>query len=438
MSDHSNRREFIRRTSTTLAAAAALSSRKTIAGSGAAEKITVALIGCGGRGVHDAGLFKNVPGVEIVYVCDVDKARRRAAAKTLGVDESRAVHDMREALDDKSVTAAIVATPDHWHSLASILACDAGKHVYVEKPISHNIRESRLLVEASQRNRTLVQHGTQSRSTSTTIAAVKLLREGIIGTVVSAKCWNIQRRGSIGRGQDTDPPPGLDYDNWVGPATMIPYRTNRVHSRWTMWYHFGAGEMGNDGVHDIDYTRWGLGVDTHPGYVAAAGGKYLMDDDSEFPDTQQVTFEYPGDGKPGSRRMLIYEQRLWSTNYPHNVDSGAEFYGTKGQMFLSRRGKLQVHDDHNKPIQLDIELRPQDDAAHVRNFCDAIRTGAKPNADALTGHLSTSLCHLGNIATRLGRSLRFDPEKEQFIDDSQANTLVGREYRDHWARPRGA
>ncbi|HJS06670.1 MAG TPA: hypothetical protein VJ809_03395, partial [Pirellulales bacterium] len=172
--------------------------------------------------------------------------------------------------------------------------------------------------------------------------------------------------------------------------------------------------------------------------IVALGGKYLHDDDQEFPDTQQVTFEYPGDGKAESRRMLIYEQRLWSTNYPHNVDSGAEFYGTKGQMFLSRRGKLQVLDDHNKPLKLDIELKPQDDSAHVRNFCDAIRTGAKLNADALTAHLSTSLCHLGNIATRLGRSLRFDPEKEQFIDDSQANLLVGRDYRDHWARPRGA
>jgi predicted dehydrogenase len=438
MSYQANRREFIQQASTTLAAAAALSARNARANSSADERITVGLIGCGGRGVRDAENFKAVTGIEIAYVCDVDTARRQAAAKTLGVDDSRAVPDMRQVLDDKAVMAVIVATPDHWHSPASILACDAGKHVYVEKPISHNIRESRLLVEASRRNGTLVQHGTQSRSTSTTMAAIQLLREGIIGTVVSARCWNIQRRGSIGRGQDTDPPPGLDYDNWVGPATMIPYRTNRVHNRWTMWYHFGAGEMGNDGVHDIDYTRWGLGVDTHPSYVAAAGGKFLMDDDSEFPDTQQVTFEYPGDGKAGSRRMLIYEQRLWSTNYPHNVDSGAEFYGTKGQMFLSRRGKLQVLDDHNKPLKLDIELKPQDDSAHVRNFCDAIRTGAKLNADALTAHLSTSLCHLGNIATRLGRSLRFDPEKEQFIDDSQANLLVGRDYRDHWARPRGA
>jgi predicted dehydrogenase len=436
MVHQTNRREFIHQVSTAVAATAAISAGPMRAATQAADKLIVALIGCGGRGVHDAGLFKDIPGVEVGYVCDVDESRRRAAAKSLGIDTSRAVGDMRKVLDDKSVTAVIVATPDHWHSPASILACEAGKHVYVEKPISHNIRESRLLVEASQRNKTLVQHGTQSRSTPTTIEAVKLLREGIIGTVLVAKCWNIQRRGSIGRGQDTAPPPGLDYDSWVGPAVMIPYRTNRVHDRWTMWYHFGAGDMGNDGVHDIDYTRWGLGVDTHPTHIVACGGKYVADDDSEFPDTQQVTFEYQGDGTSGSRRILIYEQRLWSTNYPHNCDSGAEFYGTKGQMFLSRRGKLQVLDDQNKPVELSIELKSQDDAAHVRNFCDAIRTGSRLNADALTGHLSTSLCHLGNIATRLGRSLRFDPEKEQIIDDAQANALVKREYRQHWGTPR--
>jgi predicted dehydrogenase len=218
---------------------------------------------------------------------------------------------------------------------------------------------------------------------------------------------------------------------------MIPYRTNRVHNRWTMWYHFGAGDMGNDGVHDLDYTRWGLGVDTHPSKVSAIGGKFFFDDDQEFPDTQQVTFEYPGDGLPGNRRLLIYEQRLWSSNYPHNCDSGAEFYGTEGQMFLSRRGKLQILSDQNKPIAHSIALEPQNDTVHVRNFCDAIRGQASLTADALTGHLSTSLCHLGNISTRLGRSLDFDPEHERFIDDPEADALVRREYRDHWGTPRG-
>ncbi|HUG18939.1 MAG TPA: Gfo/Idh/MocA family oxidoreductase [Planctomycetaceae bacterium] len=434
MLEHSNRRTFLKES---VAGAIALHQATAHAAKDANDKLVVGLIGCGGRGLHDAGLFQRVPNVEVAYVCDVDEGRRLGAAKKLGVGSSGIVDDMRKLLDIDSVDVVIVATPDHWHSPASILACDAGKHVYVEKPISHNIRESRLLVEASARNKTLVQHGTQCRSTGMMIEAVKLLWGGIIGDVLTAKCWNIQRRGPLPPGENTDPPAGFDYDNWVGPVTMIPYRTNRVHNRWTMWYHFGAGDMGNDGVHDIDYTRWGLGVETHPDKISAQGGKYYLDDETEFPDTQQVTFEYTGDGKVGSKRMLIYEQRLWSTNYPHNCDSGAEFYGTKGQMFLSRRGKIEVLGERNAPIKVDVKPEAQNDAAHAQNLCDAIRTGIPNSADALTGHLSTSLCHLGNIATRLGRSLAFDPEREQIVGDNEANELVHREYREHWGTPQG-
>ena len=375
--------------------------------------------------------------MKVAYVCDVDKRRLAAGAKKFALDSSHAVDDLRRVLDDKDVDAVIVATPDHWHSPAAILACDAGKHVYVEKPISHNIREGRLLVQASERTGTLVQHGTQCRSTPMMIEAAGLLREGAIGDVLVAKCWNIQRRSGVGHGEDTDPPAELDYENWVGPATMIPYRTNRVHNRWTWWYHFGAGDMGNDGVHDIDYTRWCLGVDTHPSKVSAAGGKLFFDDDMEFPDTQQVTFEYP-DVAGGRSRLLIYEQRLWSTNYPHNCDSGAEFYGTQGQLFLSRRGKIELLGPRNKRAGVTIQPGAQNDALHVKNLCDAIRGQAQLNADALTGHLSTSLCHLGNIATRLGRSLEFDPGSEQVLNDPEAAALVRRQYRQHWGTPRGA
>lgn len=431
-----NRRAFLEVSSCGLAVA--LAAPAAASTKGATSKLVVGLIGCGGRGLHVAGLFRNTPSVEVAYVCDVDEGRRQGAAKSLGVPAARAVTDLRRLLDDKTVDAVIVATPDHWHSPAAILACDAGKHVYVEKPISHNIREGRLLVESSERNGVLVQHGTQSRSAGMMIEAMKRLREGVIGDVLVAKCWNVQRRGTIGRGSDTDPPPGFDYDSWVGPATMIPYRTNRVHNRWTWWYHFGTGDMGNDGVHDIDYARWGLGVDTHPVRVSAVGGKYFFDDDQEFPDTQQVTFEYSGQNQPGERRMLIYEQRLWSTNYPNNCDSGAEFYGARGQMFLSRRGKIQIFGERNKPLDVNIKPEAQNDAAHVRNFCDAVRNGAQLNADALTGHLSASLCHLGNIATRLGRTLDFDPQREQIVGDEEANALVRRSYREHWGTPRNA
>src|SRR5262245_41855994 len=334
MRHSTTRRRFLQLASTGLLASAVRPRRASAAPS---DKVTVGLIGCGGRGMHDTQNHQSNPGVEITWVCDPDAGRLGIAQRTFNIPTERAVSDMRRVLDDHSLDAVIVTTPDHWHSPAAILACEAGKHVYVEKPISHNIHEGRLLVEAAARNKVHVQHVTQSRSTQMMIDAVKLLRDGIIGNVLVAKCWNIQKRGSIGRGQDADPPAGFDYDTWVGPATMIPYRTNRVHNRWTWWYHFGTGDMGNDGVHDIDYTRWGLGVDTHPSKVSALGGKFFQDDDQEFPDTQQVTFEYSGNGQVGQRRLLIYEQRLWSTNYPRNVDSGAEFYGTNRQMFLSRR-----------------------------------------------------------------------------------------------------
>jgi predicted dehydrogenase len=428
-----NRREFVGVSSALVAGAASAKA----ANAGDEQPVVVALIGCGGRGTGVAERFKSNAGVELAYACDPQQSRREEVAKKLGAKE--AVGDLRRVLDDKRVNAVIVATPDHWHAPAAIMACNAGKHVYVEKPCSHNIREGRLLVEAARKNDRHVQHGTQCRSTRMMIDAVKLLREGIIGTVLVSKAWNIQRRGSIGRGKPGDPPPGFDYDTWVGPATMIPYQENRVNSGWHWWYHFGTGDMGNDGVHDIDYCRWGLGVETHPSLITAGGGKYFNDDDQEFPDTQQVTFEYPGDGSVGSsatgKRMLIYEQRLWSTNYPLNVDSGVEFYGTKGQMFLSRRGKVAVWNERNQRVDIDVQPGGQDDGAHIANFIDAVRGKAKPNAEIEIGHLSTSLCHLGNIATRLGRTLRFDPEKEQIVGDEEANRLVGREYREHWGTP---
>lgn len=433
MSTCPNRREFLELSSAAIAACAA----RTSAAQGANDKLIVGLVGCGNRGTHDAGLFKTTPNVELAYVCDVDESRRQNAVQKLGIESRRAVSDLRKILDDKAVDAVIIATPDHWHSPAAILACNAGKHVYVEKPISHNIREGRLLIEASQRNKRLVQHGTQVRSTTMMSEAVKLLRDGIIGDVLVAKCWNIQRRRSIGHDKPSAAPTGFDYDTWVGPAALVPYQKNRCHEGWHWWYDFGTGDMGNDGVHDVDYTRWGLGVETHPTKISAIGGKFFFDDDQQFPDTQQVAFEYSGDGKPGSKRMLIFEMRLWSTNYPHNTDSGAEFYGTKGQMYLSRRGKIEVRNDRNAPVEVSVELKSQDDAAHVRNFCDAVRGGTKVNADALTGHLTSSLCHLGNIATRLGRSLTFDPQAERFINDNEANALVTRTYRDHWGQPRG-
>ena len=335
----------------------------------------------------------------------------------------------------------MIATPDHWHAPAAILACEAGKHVYVEKPQSHNLRESRLLLDAARRNNVVVQHGTQSRSAPLIAGAVQMLREGLIGDVLVAKAWNIQRRANIGHQQPSDPPPGVDYDAWVGPAEFVPFQQNRFHYNWHWWYNFGTGDIGNDGTHEIDYTRWGLGVEGLPATATALGGKYYFDDDQQFPDTATCAFEWPSDGTVGNRRQLIFEMRIWSKNYPFNCDSGAEFYGTAGRMMLSKRGKLEVYDDRNKRIEnAEPKQRPELIENHQLDFLDAIRSGRKPNADVAHGHDSVALVHLANVAVRLGRSLELDPHQERIVGDEEANGLLSRTYREggHWAVPKGA
>jgi predicted dehydrogenase len=434
--DNPDRREFIKQTSLGVAGAATASFANRVHGAVENSEIRVGLIGCGGRGPQAAEDFNAQPGVRVTHVCDVDKRRLASAADRLNIPDSRSVGDMRQIFDDPKVEAVYIATPDHWHAPAGILACDAGKHVYVEKSCSHNLREGRLFVEAARRNNRVVQHGTQVRSTQMHIEAIKLLHEGIIGDVLVCKAWNVQRRGSIGHQQPTTPPPELDYENWVGPAPMEDYQQNCV-SGWHWRYNYGTGGIGNDGIHDIEYARWGLGVKTHPTTISAVGGKYFFDDDQQFPDTHQVSFEYPGVGTPGSPRLLIYEQRLWSTNLPsvYNCDSGVEYYGTEGRMFLSRRGKIQILGERNQRKDIDIETASQDTKAHVADFVNAIREDRRPNADIEIGHLTSSLCHLGNLSARLGRSIKFDPQAEQVVGDEGANQQLGREYRDHWATP---
>ncbi len=429
-----NRRGFLRAGGTGIASAAAMSLASTAPAAIAEARLRVGLIGCGGRGRYDAGVFAEREDVEIVYVADPHRERLAEAAKQFG-PTARAVEDFRRILDDDSVDAVINATPVHWHAPATILACEAGKHVYVEKPCSHNVQEGRWMIEAARRNNRVVQHGTQVRSTSTIHEGVRLLHEGLIGDVLVAKAWNIQRRAGHGPGTAAKSPAELDYDMWLGPVPQVPY-TATTFSGWNWRRHFGTGEIGNDGVHDIDYARWGLGVETHPSRIAAIGGRYLYDNGAEFPDTQQVCFEY---SSGNSQRMLIYEERLWSTNYPHNCDSGAEFYGTAGQMFLSRRGKIEVLSERNERLSVDVPREAQNTASHVADFIDAIRTERRPNADIEIGHHTTVLCHLGNIAARLGRSLRFDAASEHFTDDNEADALLKRNYRDgHWAAPQHA
>jgi predicted dehydrogenase len=433
----SDRRDFLKRTGQGAAALALAASRA--AARDASERLMVGVIGPGGMGSHHLDLLAKNKQVTVAYVCDVDETRLSAAASNVeqaGGGAPKAVKDLRQVLDDKSVDAVWIATPDHWHAPATILACDAGKHVYVEKPCSHNIREGRLMIEAARRNKRVVQVGTQSRSTAHVRKAMERLHEGAIGRVLVAKAWNSQLRKSIGHARPSQPPATLDYDLWIGPAPMVPYQSNLLPGIWRWWYAFGAGDMGNDGVHDIDLACWGLGVDTHPTSVAALGGKYFFDDDQQFPDTQYVVFEYADDDE-NPPRQLIFEQRIWSPYVQEGFENGNAFYGTDGMMLLGKRGGYQIFGRRNKLVE-EVKTGEPDLPAHHQNFLDCITSGNAPHADIEINHRSTTLCHLGNIATRVGGRIAFDRQPEQIIGNAEAAQLVRRTYRPgHWAVPRG-
>jgi predicted dehydrogenase len=429
-----NRRNFIQQSA--FATAAVTIGAPSLHAADANNKIVLGVIGPGGMGMNHLRSLVTYKDVEIACVCDVDENRANQAASAVEKSSNKrpqVVKDMRRVFEDKAVDAVFIATPDHWHAPASILAVDAGKHVYVEKPVSHNIREGRLLVEAARRNKRIVQVGTQSRSAEHVRSAMERLHNGAIGDVLIAKAWNSQLRGNIGHVKPSAPPPELDYDSWIGPAPMVPYQKNLLHSSWRWFLPFGAGDAGNDGVHDIDLARWGLGVNTHPNTISGLGGKYFFDDDQQFPDTQYVVFEYENGAK---KKQLIYEHRIWSPYVQEGNENGNAFYGTKGMMIFGKHAGWQLYGPRNKLIEevkgkLDLSL-------HHQNFFDGIRNDKQQAADAEAGHLSAALAHLANIVTRLGRTLKFDPAKEQFIGDDEANKLVRRTYREgHWAVPKG-
>lgn len=431
------RREFLRDAGLGIAALS-LGTNQAQAQEG--RKVVVGVIGPGGMGTAHLRLLTARKDVEVAYVCDPDRPRLEAAAKlveTASGQAPKAVTDMRRVYEDPRVEAVWIATPDHWHAPAAILALDAGKHVYVEKPCSHNIREGRLMVEAAKRSGKLLQVGTQSRSTAVVREAIERVQKGEIGEVLVAKAWNSQRRGSIGKSQPSSPPPTLDYDLWVGPAPMVPYRSNMLPGVWRWWYDFGCGDIGNDGVHDVDVAAWGLGVTTHPSRVTCLGGKYFFDDDQQFPDTQYAVFEYPVAGKPGRMKQLIFEQRIWSPYTQEGYENGAAFYGTNGQLIIGHTVGWKLYGPKNKLLA--ERTGPADLKAHHDNFLDCVRGTQKSlNADGMAGHLTASLCHLANISARLGRTLAFDPEKEVFPGDREATRMAGRAYRKgHWAVPRG-
>jgi predicted dehydrogenase len=350
--------------------------------------------------------------------------------RKLGLPKAKEATDMRRLLEDKELNAVVVATPDHWHAPATILACDAGKDVYVEKPASHNIREGRLMIDAARRNSRIVQLGTQSRSRASTIRAIEYIRSGQIGKPLMAKAWNIQLRNNIGHKPDGPVPPGVDYETWLGPAPWIPFNENRFHYNWHWHWHFGTGDAGNDGAHQIDIARWALGSG-YPTRASGMGRKVFFDDDQQTPDTMNVTFDYP-DGK-----ALIWEMRIWNPYGMNEIENGVGVYGTEGMVHIGRYnrkwgwkafdkdGKLVKHDDAG-----------DGDEGHQKNFVECVRSRKLPNADIMEGHLSTLHCHLANIVARSGRNVTFDQGTETILNDQEANLYVSRSYRTHWGTPK--
>lgn len=441
-----NRRTFLKGAGALAAytAAGAAANEKEASGQAASKseprKVTIGVIGVGGMGGNHVRQLAARKDVRLAYVCDVDSERLAAAAKTVEGQSGQApqaVADLRRVLDDREVEAVWIATPDHWHAPAALLALAAGKHVYVEKPCCHNLREGRLLVEAVRRSGKVLQVGTQSRSGECVRDAIDRLRQGAIGDVLVAKAWNSQLRRSIGKSSPSEPPKHLDFDLWLGPAPLTAYRPNLLPGIWRWWYDFGCGDIGNDGVHDIDVACWGLGVDTHPTTIACVGGKYFFDDDQQFPDTQYAVFEYAATSKFARPKQLVFEQRIWSPYVQEGYENGAAFYGTQGMLIVGHSVGWKLYGPRN---QLIAERVGQPDlTAHHSNFLDCVRGDAsRPNADVMAGHLSAALVHLANIAARVGRTLRFDPATEQIAGDDEASKLLSRQYRDHWARPDGA
>jgi predicted dehydrogenase len=389
------------------------------------ETFIVGVMGMGGRGSQHAGSFAALPGVEVAYVCDVDQRRSGKAADDAGRSGKKtpkAVGDFRRILDDKAVDALVVATCNHWHAPAAILACAAGKHVYVEKPCSHNPREGELLVEAARKHNRVVQMGNQRRSWPKVIEAMEQVRSGAIGRPYFAECFYGNARPSIGHGKELPVPSWLDYELWQGPAARRPYRDNILHYNWHWFWNWGNGELGNNGVHMIDVARWGLGVD-YPTHVSSSGGRYRYQDDQETPDTHVVCYEFDG------RKAITWEGRSCNPVRPGNARADVVFYGDDGALEISGGGYL-ITDIKGKPVKK--VGGSGGDAVHLTNFIAAARGETRPNSEIEEGHKSTLLCHLGNIAHRTGRALRCDPKDGRILDDSEAMNFWSREYAKGW------
>ena len=386
------------------------------------ETLRVAVVGVNGRGMAHIQGWGEQNEARITAICDVDRKVIGDAMKQVGElydSEPKFTQDIRTLLDDKEIDVISIASPNHWHALMTIWACQAGKDVYVEKPASHNVWEGRKMVEAARKYDRIVQTGSQCRSHRGMQDAVAFLRSGKLGTIYMAKGLCYKPRGSIGHKPDGEVPEGLDYDLWVGPAEMKPYNPNKLHYNWHWIWNTGNGDLGNQGVHQMDIARWGLGKSGLPKSVQASGGRFGYVDDGETPNTELVALEFDD-------CLLQFEVRGLPTNDEARAKIGVLFYGTEGMLAITSYTSWQAYLGPNC-----TEKGPGGNAGgdHFANFVEAVRKRDHEllNADIEDGHLSAAYCHLGNIAYRLGRKLRVDPSRESFVDDTDADAMLTRD-----------
>ncbi len=392
------------------------------------DKLRVAVIGIHGRGGSHYNSFSKHKDTTVVTLCDVDSRQFAGPAKKVEEMTGKTpslVADLRRVLDDKSIDVISIATPNHWHALATVWGCQAGKDVYVEKPVSHNFVEGRKMVEAAAKYKRIVQTGTQNRSSQGVTDAMEFLHSGKLGQIYMAKGLCYKPRGSIGTKADAPIPEGVDYNLWLGPAPERPFNPNRFHYEWHWNWDYGNGDLGNQGIHQMDVARWGINKHDWPKQIQSSGGRFGYKDDGETPNTQISTFRWDD-------CELIFEVRGLLTHDEKGVKIGNLFYGTEGYMVVNG-------DNWQTFLGKNAEPGPKGSGGgdHFDNFVQAVlaRDPKKLHAAIVEGHRSSALCHLGNIAYRTGKTLNFDGQAETFGKDEAANSMLTREYRSPFAMP---
>ena len=399
-----NRRQFLGRSAQQAAGvavgvvglAAGVASGSAGRSSSPNERVGVGIIGVRNQGRLLAGELAKLADVEVRSLCDVDESQFAPAVRAVveaGQKEPTTEREIRRLLDDPSLDAVVIATPDHWHAPMTLLALQAGKDVYLESPATHSVEEGAALIEAARSGQRVVQVGLLQRSGSHFQSAIQFLRSGKLGTVRMAKAWVVHRRKSIGRRAECEAPAQVDYAAWLGPAPAHAFQPNRFHFNWRWFWDYGGGELAHWGVHMLDVARWGLNVEV-PQRVSAVGGKYSFDDDQETPDSLSVQYDF-------GAKSILWEHRLWSSHGPEGRSSGVAFHGDNGTLVVDRGG-WKVY-DHGEVITADAsDLQ----AAHLRNFIDCVRSRQTTVADLSVGVAASNLCHWGNVAYRAARELR--------------------------------